>query len=309
MSNVLSIRHMPVDVIETLISTAGEFKRSIKKSGPLKGLPKRTVGLLFFENSTRTRVGFEQACHYLGYRTVNFSGSGSSVKKGETLKDTILTLRHERLEAVVIRHSSSGACDLAARYFPGPVINAGDGWHEHPTQALGDGLTVLERKGKFSGLKVAIVGDITHSRVARSNAWLFSKLGAEVRFVSPRTLVPGQTSQFPATVYHDLRAGLEGVDVVMALRLQLERMEQGLVSIGEYRRLYQINRASLRVAAPDAIVMHPGPMNRGVEIDDQTADGPNSTISEQVSNCIFVRMAALAYAFGDVRAAGTGGLT
>ncbi|MBS1713594.1 MAG: aspartate carbamoyltransferase catalytic subunit [Armatimonadetes bacterium] len=309
MNNVLSIRQTPVDVVQTLLTAAGEFKRSVKKSGPVKGLPRRTVGLLFFENSTRTRVGFEQACHYLGYRTVNFSGSGSSVKKGETLKDTILTLRYERLEAVVIRHSASGSCNLAARYFNGPVINAGDGWHEHPTQALGDGLTVIERKGKIDGLKIAIVGDITHSRVARSNAWLFSKMGAEVRFVGPRTLVPGQTSQFPATVYHDLRAGLDGVDVVMALRLQLERMEEGLVSIGEYRRLYQINRSSLRSAAPDAIVMHPGPMNRGVEIDDLTADGPNSVITEQVTNCIFGRMASLAYAFGDVRAAGTGGLT
>lgn len=224
------------------------------------------------------------------------------MKKGETLKDTILTLKHERLEAVVMRHEASGACNLAAKYFEGPVINAGDGRHEHPTQALADALTILDRKGKIKGLKVAIVGDVTNSRVARSNAWLLSKLGAEVRFVGPRTLVPGQSSTLPATVYHDLRSGLIDTDVVMALRLQRERMDNGVVSVSEFRRLYQVNRGSLRACAPDAIVMHPGPLNRGVEIDDLTADGPSSTINEQVTNGIYVRMAALAWAFENVPA-------
>lgn len=299
MNHLFAIRNLSVENINLLIESAESFKGTIESGQPVPEVKKRTVGLLFFENSTRTRVSFEQAASYLGYKCINFSGSGSSMKKGETLKDTILTLQHERLEAVVMRHEASGACNLAAKYFSGPVINAGDGRHEHPTQALADAVTIRARKGQIKGLKVAIVGDIKNSRVARSNAWLLTKLGAEVRFVGPRTLMPSQTSKLPATVYHDLRGGLLDADVIMALRLQRERMDNGLVSVSEFRRLYQINRASLRAAAPDAIVMHPGPLNRGVEIDDHTADGPISTINEQVTNGIYVRMAALAWAFDN----------
>jgi aspartate carbamoyltransferase catalytic subunit len=262
------------------------------------------VGLLFFENSTRTRVSFEQASHYLGYHVVNFSGAGSSMSKGETLKDTILTLRYERLEALVMRHHASGAPALAARYFNAPVINAGDGQHEHPTQALGDALTILERKGDIQGLKVAIVGDVEHSRVARSNAWLMHKLGAEVRFVGPRTLLPSHTGKLPGTVYYDLATGIADADVVMCLRLQRERMSEGLMgSTGEYTRMYQINRTSLRNAHPEAIVLHPGPLNRGIEMDDATADSDASCINDQVMNGVFVRMAVLDWLFRPEREA------
>ncbi|MCU0314962.1 MAG: aspartate carbamoyltransferase catalytic subunit [Fimbriimonadaceae bacterium] len=296
--NVLAIRTLDKGVIQQLVDIAGDLKREVLTNGWAPRARRRTIGLLFFENSTRTRVSFEQAANYLGYTTVNFSGSGSSLSKGETLKDTILTLKHERLEALVIRHSSSGAANLAAEYFGGPVINAGDGLHEHPTQALGDALTILERKGTLTGLKIAIVGDVNHSRVARSNAWLLSKLGNEVRFIGPRTLVPTHSSFLPASTHLDLRSGLAGADVVMCLRLQRERMEDGMLSsVGEYTRLYQVNRTTIRAAASEAIVMHPGPLNRGVEIDDFTADGPQSAILDQVTNGIFVRMAAMQWIF------------
>lgn len=304
MNNLIAIRHTDPSVLHSLLNSAQEYKLRIENGQSVELSTKRIIGLLFFENSTRTRVSFEQAATYLGFRCVTFFGAGSSISKGETLKDTILTLKHERLEAMVIRHNSCGACSLASKYFSGPVINAGDGRHEHPTQALTDAMTIIQRKGKIEGLTVAIVGDIANSRVARSNAWLLSKMGAKIRFVGPRPLMPGNTSKFPVDVFYDLNSGIEGADVVMALRLQRERMEDGLISTSEFRRLYQINRRSLRMAAPDAIVMHPGPMNRGVEIDDLTADGPNSTISEQVSNSIFVRIAVLSHAFGDTPSQG-----
>lgn len=289
MRHILAIRHLEKESIENLLSVASDFKKS-----PPEPVAQRSIGLLFFENSTRTRVSFEQAANRLGHRVVNFSGSGSSLSKGETLKDTILTLRHEGLEAVVMRHSCSGSAQLAAKYFGNPVINAGDGEHEHPTQALGDALTIMERKGGISGLRVAIVGDVLHSRVARSNAWLLTKLGAEVRFVGPKTLLPTYTAKLPATTYNDLRTGIESADVVMCLRLQKERMLDGLLSsVDEYSKSYQINRSTLKAAAPDAMVMHPGPLNRGIEVDDATADGPASAILDQISNGVFVRMAAL----------------
>ena len=300
MRHILAIRHLEKAEIENLLRLAADFK----KKSPPTGV-QRSVGLLFFENSTRTRVSFEQAASRLGHRVVNFSGSGSSLSKGETLKDTILTLRHEGLEAVVMRHSCSGSAQLAAGYFGNPVINAGDGEHEHPTQALGDALTITERKGRIEGLKVAIVGDVLHSRVARSNAWLLSKLGAEVRFVGPRTLLPTYTAKLPASTYHDLRTGIEDADVVMCLRLQKERMLDGLLSsVDEYSKSYQINRTTLKSAAPDAIVMHPGPLNRGIEVDDVTADGPASAILDQISNGVFVRMAALHWVLDGAQEAG-----
>lgn len=285
---------------------AAEMRDMVEEDRPVDAGKPKSIGLLFFENSTRTRVSFEQAASYLGYRAVNFGGYGSSMRKGETLKDTILTLRYERLDALVIRHKSSGAVNLAAEHFGGPVVNAGDGRHEHPTQALGDALTIIERKGALEGLIVAIVGDVMHSRVARSNAWLLSKMGAEVRFVGPRTLMPSHTGKLPGTVYYDLRSGVADADVVMCLRLQRERMEEGLLaSVGEYRRLYQVTRSVLKSAAPDVMVMHPGPINRGIEIDDATADSVNSAIHDQVTNGIYVRMAALRWVFdGAAKAVG-----
>jgi aspartate carbamoyltransferase catalytic subunit len=300
--NVLAIRHLEPTQITDVLNTAAEFKELITSGGQYERRHRRSVGLLFFENSTRTRVSFEQAAHYLGYHAVNFSGTASSMSKGETLKDTILTLRYERLEALVMRHHASGAPELAARYFEGPVINAGDGQHEHPTQALGDALTILERKGDIQGLKVAIVGDVEHSRVARSNAWLLHKLGAEVRFVGPRTLLPSHTGRLPGEAFYDLPTGIADADVVMCLRLQRERMSDGFVaSIGEYTRMYQVNRTTLRYAHPEAIVLHPGPINRGVEVDDAVADSEASCIRDQVTNGVFVRMAVLEWVFRAVR--------
>ncbi len=296
--HLLDIRTMNSDSIGELLDLAADYKSRIQSKKPMPEVPRRVVGLLFFEGSTRTRVSFEQAARYLGYQVSNFSSTGSSMSKGETLKDTILTLKNERLDALVMRHRSSGSTHLAAKFFGGPVINAGDGQHEHPTQALGDALTILERKGKIAGLKIAIVGDIMHSRVARSNAWLLSQLGAEIRFIGPRVLMPGDMSLLPGTVFHDLEAGIAGADVVMCLRLQKERMLDGMISsVKEYTRLYQVNRSVLRHASPNCLLMHPGPVNRGIEIDDATADSENSAINNQVENGIYVRMAALHWVF------------
>ncbi len=279
---------------------AADFKLRIIEGRSVPKLDNLVVGMLFFENSTRTRVSFEQAAHYLGLKTANFASAGSSMSKGETLKDTILTLRYERLNGLVMRTNLSGSCVLAARHFGGPVINAGDGQHEHPTQALGDALTILERKDSIEGLTVAIVGDVEHSRVARSNAWLLHKLGAEVRFVGPRTLMPPQSGMLPGKVFYDLATGLSDADVIISLRLQRERMNEGVLSsVNEYASLYQINRESLRFAKPDCLVMHPGPINRGIEVDDEAADGERSAIHSQIENGIFVRMAALYWAFQD----------
>lgn len=296
---LLAIRHLERPQIETLLSLASEFRERIRAGETVPKLSDKVVGMLFFESSTRTRVSFEQAANYLGMKIANFSSGGSSMSKGETLKDTILTLRYERLDGLVIRHRASGSAALAARYFPGPVVNAGDGQHEHPTQALGDALTILQRKGTIQGLKIAIVGDVEHSRVARSNAWLLHKLGAEIRFVGPRTLIPPHTGLLPGTVYHNLLVGIDGADVVMTLRLQKERMSDGMSgSLSEYTRMYQVNRDTLKFAAQNCLVMHPGPINRGVEVDDLAADGESSAIHDQIENGIFVRMAALFWAFG-----------
>jgi len=297
--NLLGIRTLEADQISALIDLGRDFKQRVRADEAVPNQSNKVVGMLFFENSTRTRVSFEQAAFYLGMRSSNFATSASSMSKGETLKDTILTLRHERLDGLVMRHKSGGAPVLAAKHFGGPVINAGDGQHEHPTQALADAVTILERKGRIEGLKVAIVGDVKHSRVARSNGWLLEKLGAEVRFVGPRTLLPTQTANLPGTFYDDLDEGLEEVDVVICLRLQKERMEQGMIgSVGEYAHMYQINAERLRVAEAGCIVMHPGPINRGVEIDDPTADGDRSAITSQIENGVFVRMASFYWCFG-----------
>ncbi len=302
--NLLGIRHLDAAEIAELLSDAAEFKARVVEGKDVPSLGKKTVGMLFFENSTRTRVSFEQAAWYLGMRSANFASGSSSMSKGETLKDTILTLRYERLDGLVMRHKASGSPTLAARHFGGPVINAGDGQHEHPTQALGDALTILERKGSLEGLRVAIVGDVEHSRVARSNAWLLSKMGAEVRLVGPRTLIPHQTGLLPGKVFYDLGAGIDQCDVVITLRLQKERMQDStLSSINEYAKMYQVNKETLEWAAKDCLVMHPGPLNRGIEVDDVAADGSQSAINAQVENGIFVRMAALNWCFGGPRVA------
>jgi aspartate carbamoyltransferase catalytic subunit len=297
--NLIGIRSLEAETIKELVSLAGEFKSRVRSEKSVPNISKKVLGMLFFEDSTRTRVSFEQAAFYLGMRTSTFASGGSSMSKGETLKDTILTLRHERLDGIVMRHKASGSPVLAMKYFEGPVLNAGDGQHEHPTQALADALTIIERKGSIEGLKVVIVGDVKHSRVARSNAWLLEKLGAEVRLVGPKTLLPTRTSMLPGIFSYDLESALEDADVVICLRLQKERMQDGMISsVREYAKFYQVNEEALRFAAPGCIVMHPGPINRGIEIDDETADGPRSTINDQVENGVFVRMAGLYWCFG-----------
>jgi aspartate carbamoyltransferase catalytic subunit len=302
--NLLGIRNLETDQVEELLALGAEFKKRVVNSQPVPTMDHLVIGMLFFENSTRTRMSFEQAAYYLRVKTATFSAAGSSMSKGETLKDTILTLRYERLNGLVMRHRMSGAPTLAARFFGGPVLNAGDGEHEHPTQALADGLTILEQKGQIEGLTVAIVGDVEHSRVARSNAWLLSKLGAQVRFVGPRTLIPNHTGMLPGEVFYNLEEGIRDADVIIALRLQKERMRRGLgSSVGEYTKLYQINRESLRWASPECLVLHPGPINRGIELDDSAADSENSMITRQVENGIFVRMAALYWVFGGLEEA------
>jgi len=298
--NLIGIRHLERDDILELLTLAADFKERIIEGKSVPKMDKTVVGMLFFENSTRTRVSFEQAAYYLGMKSSNFTASSSSMNKGETLKDTILTLRYERLNGLVMRHRMSGSTQLAAKYFGGPVINAGDGRHEHPTQALGDALTIIEQKGELAGLTVAIVGDVEHSRVARSNAWLLAKMGAEVRFVGPRTLIPSHTSMLPGEVFHNLRDGIDGADVIITLRLQRERMSEGVLSsIGEYAAMYQVNQETLKWAKPGCLVMHPGPINRGVEVDDMVADGDQSMITAQVENGVFVRMASLYWVFQE----------
>jgi len=298
--HLLGIRGLERDEIEELLTTAADFKKRILDGKAVPDHKHEVLGLLFFENSTRTRVSFEQAANYLGMKTAVFATSGSSMSKGETLKDTILTLRYERLSGLVMRHRASGAPALAARYFGGPVLNAGDGQHEHPTQALADALTIRERKGSLEGLNVAIVGDVEHSRVARSNAWLLHKLGAEVRFVGPRTLLPAHTAMLPGKVFYDLENGLSGASVIICLRLQRERMQEGMLSsINEYSRMYQVNKDSLKFADKDCLVMHPGPINRGVEIDSAVVDGKQSVILPQVTFGIAVRMAVMSIVAGN----------
>jgi len=262
-----------------------------KRADLLQGL---TIINAFFENSTRTLLSFEIAGKRLGADVVNMHAATSSVKKGETLIDTAMTLNAMRADAIVIRHASSGAVRLISEKVDCPVLNAGDGQHEHPTQGLLDALTIRRAKGTFVGLKVVICGDILHSRVARSNILALTALGADVRVCAPPALMPAQIEQMRVTPFHDFNAALKGADVVMMLRLQNERMSgQFIPSPREYRHLYGLNLDRLALAAGDAIVMHPGPMNRGVEIDSSVADGAQSLIREQVEMGVAVRMAVL----------------
>jgi aspartate carbamoyltransferase catalytic subunit len=249
----------------------------------------------FFENSTRTLLSFEIAGKRLGADVVNMHAAQSSVKKGETLIDTAITLNAMKPDVIVIRHGSSGAVALIADKVDCPVLNAGDGRHEHPTQALLDALTIRRRKGTIAGLRIAICGDVLHSRVARSNMLTLANLGAEVRIVAPPTLIPPAAATLGVTPFTDMDAGLDGCDVVMMLRLQTERMEGGFIpSLREYHALYGLTHDRLKRARPDALVMHPGPMNRGVEIASDVADDVNrSVIAEQVEMGVAVRMACL----------------
>jgi aspartate carbamoyltransferase catalytic subunit len=270
-----------------LLNRSGKTQRDL-----LRG---RTLINLFYEDSTRTRTSFELAGKRLGADVINMSVSTSSVNKGETLLDTAATLNAMRCDLLVVRHDQSGAPNLLAQKVSSAVINAGDGTHEHPTQALLDALTLRRRRGTLDGLVVAICGDVMHSRVARSNIHLLGTMGCRVRVVGPPTLIPAAAAQLGVEVFHDMEGGLRDVDVVMMLRLQRERMSRGLVpSAREYFRFFGLDAAKLAWAKPDALVMHPGPMNRGVEIDSAVADDPvHSVIGEQVEMGVAVRMAVL----------------
>ncbi len=278
-------------ILDTAEELAQVSERMIKKLPTLRG---RTVVNLFFEDSTRTKTSFELAAKRLSADVINFAAKGSSVSKGETLKDTALTLEAMGTDAVVIRHSWSGAPVNLARIIRGSVVNAGDGTHEHPTQALLDAFTMRRRLGRLEGLKVTIVGDILHSRVARSNVLLLRTLGAEVTLVAPPTLLPTGVDAWPAEVSYDLDAVLPKSDVVMMLRVQRERMGAAYFpSVREYSRRYGLDVDRAAQLQDHAIVMHPGPMVRGMEIASEVADGLRSTIQEQVANGVSVRMAVL----------------
>jgi aspartate carbamoyltransferase catalytic subunit len=275
-----------------LAEAAIEVSRQVeKKRSTLRG---RTLINLFFEASTRTQSSFELAGKRLGADVMNMSVATSSVKKGETLIDTAMTLNAMRPDIIVVRHAQAGAVHLLAKKVDCAVVNAGDGAHEHPTQALLDALTIRRNKGRIEGLTVAICGDILHSRVARSNILLLSALGARVRVTGPSTLLPPGIERMGVEVFRDMRAGLDGADIVMMLRLQRERMQGGYIpSAKEYFRFFGLDEAKLSYAKPDALVLHPGPINRGVEIDSSVADGPRSLIREQVEMGVAVRIAVL----------------
>jgi len=293
--HLLGIEPLDAQDIGLILDTAAAFeeigRRAIKKVPTLRG---RTVVNLFMEPSTRTRSSFEIAEKRLSADSLNFSASTSSLVKGETLIDTALNLEAMSPDMIVLRHSSSGAAHLLSRICRSGIINAGDGMHEHPTQALLDAFTMVERKGRLAGLRVAIVGDLAHSRVLRSNALLLTRMGAEVRACGPATLVPVGLDRLGVRVTTSIDEAVDGADVVMMLRVQHERMHGlFLPSVREYFTLFGLTPARLERAAPDAIVMHPGPMNRGVEIDSEVADGPWSVILDQVANGVAVRMAVL----------------
>jgi aspartate carbamoyltransferase catalytic subunit len=293
--DLVGLENLSADQIRTILDTAEPFKeiseRRIKKVPVLRG---KTIVNLFFEASTRTRISFEFAEKRLSADTVNIVAAGSSMQKGETLVDTARNLEAMRIDMVVIRHGSSGAAQFLADRIPSNVINAGDGRHEHPTQALLDLLTIRDRKGKIEGLKVCIVGDILHSRVARSNIYGLLTLGAEVAVCGPPTLMPPAVEELGVKMFTRLEQAIEWADVLNVLRLQLERMEAGYVpSLREYNRIWGVSKARPQAAKRDLLVLHPGPMNRGVEIDSDVADGPQSVILDQVTNGVAVRMAVL----------------
>ncbi len=293
--DLVALEPLDADQIRMILDTAEPFKevseRSIKKTPALRG---KTIVNLFFEASTRTRISFEFAEKRLSADTVNVASQGSSVSKGETLVDTARNLEAMRIDMVVIRHHSSGAAKFLGERIRSNVINAGDGKHEHPTQGLLDLLTLRDRFGRIEGLKVAICGDVLHSRVARSNIWGLLKLGAEVAVCGPPTLLPKGLNELGVQVMHHIEDAIGWADALNVLRLQLERMEGGFVpSLREYNRIFGVTKERLERAPRDLVIMHPGPMNRGVEIDSDVADGPHSVILPQVTNGVAVRMAVL----------------
>ncbi|MCG8467399.1 MAG: aspartate carbamoyltransferase catalytic subunit [Gemmatimonadetes bacterium] len=293
--DLIGLEDLTREQILGILDTAEPFKeiseRSIKKVPVLRG---QTIVNLFFEPSTRTRISFEFAEKRLSADTVNISSTGSSVQKGETLVDTARNLEAMRIHMVVVRHGSSGAARFLADRIPSNVINAGDGQHAHPTQALLDLLTIRDRFGAIEGRRVCIVGDIRHSRVARSNIWGLLKCGAEVAVCGPRTLIPAGIEDLGVRSFGRVEEAIEWCDVLYVLRLQLERMEGGFVpSLREYNRVFGVTSERLELASDEMVVLHPGPMNRGVEIDSDVADGPRSVILPQVTNGVAVRMAVL----------------
>ncbi len=293
--HILGLEQLSPDDITFLLRSAASFKeistRQIKKVPALRG---RTVINLFFEPSTRTRLSFEVAAKRMSADTFNISASTSSLKKGETLIDTALNLAAMKPDIIIIRHSHSGSPGLLAKHTKASIINAGDGTHEHPSQGLLDLMTVLEEKGHIEGLKVAIIGDIAHSRVAHSNIIGFNKMGASVTVSGPATLLPAGINQLGATVCSSVEEAVEDADVVMALRIQTERQKDPLIpSLREYATFFGINERVLAGAKQDALIMHPGPINRGVELDPDLADGPRSVILDQVTNGVAIRMALL----------------
>jgi len=293
--HLLGIADLTAGEILLILDTADAMKevaaRPIKKVPALRG---KTIVNLFYEPSTRTRTSFEVAEKRLSADTLNIAVSTSSVVKGETLVDTALNLEAMAPDMIVMRHASSGACHLLARVCKSRIINAGDGMHEHPTQALLDAYTIRERKGRLAGLKVAIVGDLLHSRVLRSNLLLLGKLGADVWVCAPPTLVPADIDRFGVTATHRIDEAVAGADVVMMLRIQLERMQGNFFpSLREYFAVFGLTPERAALAKSDVIIMHPGPMNRGVEIASEVADGPYSVILDQVANGVAVRMAVL----------------
>ncbi len=295
-SGLLGTEELDRGEIEAILNRARDFQKApgqpLKKLDLLRG---RMVVNLFFEASTRTRTSFEIAAKRLGADTISITAAGSSVSKGESLVDTLNTLAAMHPDAIVMRHSASGAPHFLARYLPIPIINAGDGTHEHPTQALLDALTILDRKPRIDGLQIAIIGDIAHSRVARSNIYLLSKFGAHVVLCGPASLLPKQLEQMApgVTLTTDMKQAIRGADVIMMLRVQLERQHESAFPANEYFQFYGLRLEHLKLAKPEAIVMHPGPINRGRELSSEVADSQRSVILNQVENGIAVRMSVL----------------
>ena len=293
--HLLDIESLSADEIKIVLDTAKAFKavgeRAIKKVPALRG---KTVINLFIEPSTRTRISFELAAQRLTADIINFSAEASSFKKGETLKDTARNLEALNADIIIIRHSATGAPHFLSRFLNSCVVNAGDGAHEHPTQALLDTFTILEKKGRIAGLNVTILGDILYSRVARSNIWALLKLGARVTLCGPSTLVPKVFEQMGCRVTHNVNEAIADADIINLLRIQHERQRKTMFpSLGEYTSLFGLDKKRLAMTKPDALIMHPGPINRGVEIDSEIADCARSVILEQVTNGLAVRMAVL----------------
>lgn len=298
--NLLSIEQLNKQEILGIFELAKEMKNHLKKGELLETLKGKTVATLFYENSTRTKTSFALACKYLGATTVDLGISTSSVQKGESIIDTVLTLQALKTDAVVIRHQTSGIHEYLSKNVECSVINAGDGCHSHPTQALLDGFTMFEQFGSLNNLKVAIIGDLKHSRVFRSNVVLLNKFGVKPFVFAPKTLMPCAVEQLDVVACENLQQAMENADVVMCLRIQLERQEKGMFpSIREYAKFYGVNLDNIKNAKPDAVIMHPAPVNRGVELTHDSVDCEQSLINEQVTNGLCVRMAVLQKLLSD----------